>query len=167
MMNSGKSYMERLALVTARNEDDNTVTCEYGVNGLCGSCSEKSDDCAPDLFSSGAKTTVFSLKNTFDAKVNQVVRVGVPAKSLLLSSFISYGIPLIFMLSCAGLAFWLASGRDGADMIAAAGAFLGLVAGFVTAAVTARIMRDTVWNPKMLGVLPFSPQCKNTTKSEN
>ena len=163
-MNSNNAYLERLALVVSVNEDCGTAVCEYGVNGLCGACTEKSDDCVTDIFASGQKTMAFTLKNTCDARVNQVVRVGVPAKSLLLSSFISYVSPLVFMLTGAGLTFWLMSGHENADIYAAVGAFIGLVFGFVTAAITAKIMQNTIWNPRMLGVLPFSPKCNTQQK---
>ena len=45
------------------------------------------------------------------------------------------------------------------------GAFIGLVLGFLTAAVLAKILGKTIWNPKMLGILPLNTQCSNSTKN--
>ena len=167
MTNTKNAYLERLAVVVSKNEANNTVVCEYGVNGLCGSCSEKTDDCAPEIFSSEQKTMVFTLKNTCNAELRQIVRVGVPAKSLLLSSFISYAVPLFFMIACAGLTFSFTSENARADVFASLGAVAGLGFGFSVSMILAKILKRTIWNPRMLGVLPVKPECKNTTKVKN
>lgn len=162
-LTSNNSYVEKLALVISKS-GDGYVTCEYGTAGLCGGCKEKSDDCVPELFSKPQSQAVFLLKNTCVAEINQVVRVGIPERSLLLGAFIAYGIPLLFIICCSGLGVYF-SQNSNSDIAAMIGAFIGLVLGFLTAAVLAKILGKTIWNPKMLGILPLNTQCSNSTKN--
>ncbi len=156
-MSGSGDYLERLALVVSA-DGDGTAVCEFGAGGLCGSCPEKGETCRPEAFGSRRDPVRISLRNTCGAGPGQVVRVGVPARSLLLSSVISYVIPLAGMIACSWL-FLPADGGPAGDSMAMLGALAGLAAGFAVSWLLAKILKRTVWNPKMLGVLPVAPRC--------
>ncbi len=146
--------IETLALVT-KVLDNNTVECTQGMQGLCGGCTEKSEDCAPEVFTAKKAPQVFILPNTLHASVNQVVRVGIPARSVLVSALICYGLPLCWLIMGAGIGMWLASLYQlSPDWSSILGAFIGLLIGMLLAFSIAHVFINRIWNPRMLGILP-------------
>lgn len=100
--------------------------------GLCG----QTRGCGISLWGKllGHRDNIFKADNQIDAKIGDMVVVGIEEQALLLSSLTAYGVPLLAMFLGAVLATALSStelvnevGR--ADRNAVIGAVLGLVAG--------------------------------------
>ncbi len=153
--------IETLAVVI--NELDNgTVECLKGAGGLCGSCREKSDNCVPEVFNK-SKEVIFKVKNTHNAKLEDVVRIGVPAKSVLLSALVAYGVPLLGLVIGAVIGHFFDKESQIFSMI---GSLIGLIVAAIIALLVARIFVNYFWAPKMLGVLPKRFVCQTRQKEE-
>ena len=146
-----KKFVEKLAVVK-KSYPNGTVLCEQGVEGLCGACDSKGSDCHIDDKHEHFKAPVeFILQNDFNAKIGQVVRVGIPDTSVLLRVVVSYLVPLVFLIFGAVIGWML-----GGEIVSIIGCLLGLFLGFCVSLILARFILKSVWSPKMLGVLNFN-----------
>jgi len=102
--------------------------------GLCG----QTRGCGMSLWGRllGHRNNIFRAENKIDAKVGDMVVVGIEEQALLLSSLSAYGVPLLAMFIGASLVSTLATSElvnsvGQADRNALIGAALGLVIGLV------------------------------------
>jgi sigma-E factor negative regulatory protein RseC len=153
--------IESLAVVVKTYEDK--AECLKGPGGLCGSCNDKTDECVPEVFNK-SKEILFVVKNTHNAKQGDVVRIGVPEKSVLLSSIVAYGIPLFGLILGAVCGHYYDQQVQIYSML---GSLLGLAIASLFSFIIAKIFVSCFWSPKMLGILPQKFICKTNQKSEN
>ncbi|MGN1393295.1 MAG: SoxR reducing system RseC family protein [Succinivibrionaceae bacterium] len=152
---------ETLAVVT-KNMDNGYVECSIGTKGLCGSCQSKTEECSSNIFDSKleSKRKDLVLENLLGAKLGQIVRIGFPTKSIILSIIISYMLPLLFLIIGAILGFlfldFIVVNKNFASII---GCFVGLFIGVIVSVLTARICIKTIWKPRILGILPIQNSC--------
>ena len=151
--------IESLAIVN-KILDDGTIECIKDAKLLCGSCQDKSDNCVPEVFNN-SQDIVFRVKNELGAKVNDVFRIGIPNKSVWLSSLIAYGIPLLGIILGAILGNVINSSTEIYSIV---GALSGLVVGGIVSYISAKCLVKMLWSPKLLGVLPFNFSCKTKNK---
>lgn len=102
--------------------------------GLCG----QTRGCGISLWGRllGHRANIFKADNQINAKVGDMVVVGIEEQALLISSLAAYGVPLLAMFMGAVLATALAASEVSdavgqADRNAVIGAVLGLVAGLL------------------------------------
>ncbi len=157
---SRKHMTETLAVVTSISRDG-TAVCTQGVNGICGSCTDRSSSCPEESSTPSKEPVVFSVPNSLNARINDVVRIGVPDSSIMISAVIAYLVPLLGLIAGAAL-FELIFKNDFAGI---GGAFLGLTFGFCLAVILSRIFVKTIWAPRMVGILPAIPGCGTERKS--
>ncbi len=157
---SKKHMTETLAVVTSVAADG-TAICTQGLNGICGACTDRNSSCPEDNSSPPKQPVVFSVPNSLNARVNDVVRIGIPDSSIMISVLIAYVVPLLGLISGAAL-FELMFKNDFAGI---GGAFLGLTFGFCLAVFLSRVFVKTIWAPRMVGVLPTVPGCGTERKS--
>lgn len=162
---SSQSFTEILALVCAIGSTKNTVICEKGVAGVCGSCSDKKDGCVPDVLASNETTlTRFEVHNTYKAQVGDVVRISIAERSIWLSIIVSYVMPLLGLLIGASgaslISYWIYNTIY--DLFAIVGAFVGLSFGIAISYLLATYLIKEVWAPKMLGVLGKVKPCSES-----
>ena len=146
-----KKFVEKLAVVK-KIYPNGTALCEQGVEGLCGACDSKGSDCHIEENREHSKAPVeFIIQNDFNAKIGQVVRVGIPDISVLLSAVVSYLIPLVFLVFGAVIGWMI-----GGEIVSIIGSLLGVLLGFCVSLILARYILKSIWSPKMLGVLNFN-----------
>ncbi len=111
--------------------DQNQAALEILRNKPCGLCGQ-TRGCGLSfwgkLFAHRANT--FKAKNHIEAKVGDIVIVGVEESALLFSAVSVYGIPLLFLLIGAFLGNTFGDGLH-ADRNSAIGAVLGLLLGYL------------------------------------
>ncbi len=121
--------VEEQAIIVSTHQ--NQAALEILRNKPCGLCGQ-TRGCGLSfwgkLFAHRANT--FKAKNHIEAKVGDVVIVGVEESALLLSAVAVYGIPLLFLLIGAFSGNALGDGLH-ADRNTALGALLGLLLGYV------------------------------------
>ena len=93
--------------------------------GLCG----KTQGCGITLLGqfAGHQNSTFSATNIIDAKVGDIVIVGVEDKALLTSALFLYGFPLVGLMLGAMLGSQLANNTEQVDLYSAVGAVTGLI----------------------------------------
>ena len=93
--------------------------------GLCG----KTQGCGISLLGqfAGHQRSIFSAINVINAKIGDIVVVGVEDKALVSSALFLYGFPLFGLMFGAMFGSQLASTLPQADLYAGLGAILGLV----------------------------------------
>lgn len=98
----------------------------------CGHC-DPQKGCATSTLTKffGGKKTFFKAMNPIDAQVGDSVVIGVEDGAVLKGSLAVYLLPVIFVLSGAGIGNYLASSVTEQDLFAVIGAGAGLVAGYV------------------------------------
>ena len=97
----------------------------------CGSC-EASKGCGTSLLAKvvGRKFTRFQVENNINAEIGDTVVVGIAEDALLKGSMVMYILPVMGMLVFALLAeFVLSSSQQYRDLITAAAAIIGMLAG--------------------------------------
>jgi sigma-E factor negative regulatory protein RseC len=152
--------VENLAVVSEVLSNGNVV-CQNGISGICGSCSDQSDDCSTELLKKDTKPVTFIVKNSRNAGLNQVVRIGIPERSVLISAIIAYLIPMIFLIVGAVISYDCGNLFNASnDIITIIGSFIGLIIGIIVAYVVAKIFIKTLWSPRIVGVLPYTSNCK-------
>lgn len=112
--------------------DQDVASLEIIRNKPCGLCGQ-SRGCGISIWGRlfGHRSNIFKAKNTVNAKVDQVVVVGVEENALLWSSFAVYGIPLALLILGAVLGSTLFSDALHTDRNTALGALLGLFVGYL------------------------------------
>lgn len=110
---------------------------ETSRDGGCGQCSSaKTCGKAAQLFASAPRS--FRVRNEMNACVGEEVQVSMADGVLLRSAAVMYLLPLTLLLAGGGLGSHWAGTAGHRDACAAAGALLGLVAGFALARLVAR-----------------------------
>lgn len=97
--------------------------------GLCGQTRGCGISIWGRLF--GHRANIFKVKNTVNAKVDDVVTVGIQENALLLSAVIVYGVPLLTLILGAAFANLAFAGDLHADRNTVLGAFFGLFVGYL------------------------------------
>lgn len=97
--------------------------------GLCGQTRGCGISIWGRLF--GHRANIFKVKNTVNAKVDDVVTVGIQENALLLSAVIVYGVPLATLILGAAFANLAFAGDLHADRNTLLGAFFGLFVGYL------------------------------------
>ena len=112
--------------------DQDVASLEIIRNKPCGLCGQ-SRGCGISIWGRlfGHRSNILKAKNTVNAKVDQVVVVGVEENALLWSSFAVYGIPLALLILGAVLGNTVFSDALHADRNTALGALLGLFVGYL------------------------------------
>lgn len=158
--------VENLAVVT-EILSDGKIVCEQGVGSICGSCTDQKDDCSPELFKPVSKNIKFTVKNSYGAKLNQVVRIGIPAKSVLMSAIIVYFVPLVgIIIGVMVSMIFTTEASEYANYIAIIGAFVGLFIGILVSYCIAKLLVNSIWSPRMVGVLQFNANCSQVNKKK-
>jgi sigma-E factor negative regulatory protein RseC len=118
------------AIVVSIQQD--VASLEIIRNKPCGLCGQ-SRGCGISIWGRlfGHRPNIFNAQNTVNAKVDQIVVVGVEESALLWSSFAVYGIPLALMILGAILGSTLFFDALHADRNTALGAVLGLFIGYL------------------------------------
>ena len=118
------------AIVVSIEKD--VASLEIVRNKPCGLCG-LSRGCGISILGRlfGHRANIFKTQNTVNAKVDQIVVVGVEESALLWSSFAVYGIPLALLILGATLGSTAFSDDLHADRNTALGAVLGLFIGYL------------------------------------
>ncbi|MFZ9641942.1 MAG: SoxR reducing system RseC family protein [Candidatus Methylopumilus sp.] len=112
--------------------DQDIASLEIVRNKPCGLCGQ-SRGCGISIWGRlfGHRPNIFKAQNTVNAKVDQIVVIGVEENALLWSSFAVYGIPLALLILGAVLANTLFADALHADRNTALGALFGLFIGYL------------------------------------
>lgn len=112
--------------------DQDIAHLEIIRNKPCGLCGQ-TRGCGISIWGRlfGHRANVFKVRNTVNAQVDQVVKVGVEEDALLWSSFAVYGIPLALLMMGAVLGSSIFADDLHADRNTALGAAIGLFIGYV------------------------------------
>ena len=97
--------------------------------GLCGQTRGCGISIWGRLF--GHRANIFKVKNTVNAKVDDIVVVGIQENALLLSAVIVYGVPLATLILGTAFANLAFAGSSHADRNAVLGALFGLFVGYL------------------------------------
>lgn len=122
--------IEENAVVISINKD--AASLEIIRNKPCGLCGQ-SRGCGISIWGKlfGHRPNIFEAKNTVNAKVDEVVVIGIEESALLWSSFAVYGIPLGLLILGAILGSTIFSDALHQDRNVAVGALLGLFVGYL------------------------------------
>lgn len=153
--------IETLAIVT-KVFDNGYVKCQQGVSGLCGACNSKSDSCDVNVFDKkkSQKEIIVKSLSSHNLQESQVVRLGIPEKSVYISVLISYAIPLFALIIGSFIGSLLASSDSKEiDLFCIFGGGIGVLVGAFLSYLVARICVKTIWSPKLIGVLPIQKVC--------
>lgn len=112
--------------------DQDVAHLEIIRNKPCGLCGQ-TRGCGISIWGRlfGHRANIFKAKNTVNAKVDQIVMVGVEENALLWSAFAVYGIPLFLLILGAALGSTVFNDALHADRNTALGAAIGLFVGFL------------------------------------
>ena len=122
--------IQEQAVVVGVNQD--LASLEILRNKPCGLCGQTSG-CGISIWGRlfGHRANIFKVKNTLNAKVNDVVIVGVQENALLLSAVIVYGVPLATLILGAAFTNVAFAGDVHADRNTVLGALFGLFVGYL------------------------------------
>ncbi|MEW5889985.1 MAG: SoxR reducing system RseC family protein [Pseudomonadota bacterium] len=124
--------IETRAVVTRSEGEDAYVEVNESAGG-CGHCDE-AGGCRSSLLGDafGAQRRVFRIANTLHVVAGQSVVIGTEDYATLRAAVLAYGVPLVLLLTGAGLGTAIAPAVH-ADLAAAGGALAGLLGGFALA----------------------------------
>ena len=122
--------IEENAIVISIDQD--VASLEIIRNKPCGLCGQ-SRGCGISIWGKlfGHRPSIFKAKNSVNAKVDEVVVVGLEEGALLWSSFAVYGIPLTLLIVGAVIASTIFADPLHQDRNVAVGALMGLFAGYL------------------------------------
>lgn len=117
--------IEELAVVV--KIENHQVWVESGSNSACGGCLQKAT-CSTNAIGSVLKKKPVPVDCGIPLKTGDQVMVAIDENLLLRASLLLYLLPLIALLSGAGLADWLLAGNADADLWIAGSALLSFIA---------------------------------------
>jgi sigma-E factor negative regulatory protein RseC len=122
--------IQEQAVVVGINQE--IASLEILRNKPCGLCGQ-TRGCGISIWGRlfGHRANIFKVKNTVNAKVDDVVTVGIQENALLLSAVIVYGVPLLTLILGAAFANLAFAGDLHADRNTVLGAFFGLFVGYL------------------------------------
>jgi sigma-E factor negative regulatory protein RseC len=145
--------IEEQALVVGLDQE--YVSLEIIRTKPCGICGQ-TRGCGASIWGRlfGHRPNIFKVKNSLNARMNDVVLVGIDERALLLGAFYVYGIPLMGVFLGAGLANYVYAGTAYLDKLTALGGLFGLIVGFVWLRVYQQQGRQVSrrYNPVLLNV---------------
>jgi sigma-E factor negative regulatory protein RseC len=122
--------IQEQAVVVGINQE--IASLEILRNKPCGLCGQ-TRGCGISIWGRlfGHRANIFKVENTVNAKVDDVVTVGIQENALLLSAVIVYGVPLLTLILGAAFANFAFAGDLHADRNTVLGAFFGLFIGYL------------------------------------